>query len=82
MPENNTDGLRRKLDYAVIEMLHKIREDSKLPSIDTIKAVFIEGDRIYPRSGFFQKTHIQICVCNPNCINGVFRVPARHLRGT
>lgn len=32
--------------------------------------MFIGGERIYPTSGFFQKTHIQICVCDPDMIEG------------
>jgi hypothetical protein len=42
--------------------------------------VFIEGAPIYEGSGFFEKTHIQIAVCNPDCIKGVFRVPDAQLR--
>ena len=48
--------------------------------IDTIKAVFIEGPPIYPTAGFYEKTHTQIVVCNPECIRGVFRVAKDHLR--
>jgi hypothetical protein len=39
----------------------------------------MEGKRIYPTSGFWNKTHIQICVCNPDNIKGVFRVDKRFL---
>jgi hypothetical protein len=30
---------------------------------------------IYENSGFFEKTHIQICVANVSCIKGVLRCP-------
>lgn len=31
-----------------------------------------EGHSLYPNAGFAEKDHIQICVCNPNCIKGYF----------
>jgi hypothetical protein len=79
LPENNEDGLRRNLDCAVIQMLHLIRDEKEMPPIDSVKGVFVEGDPVYCKSGFHHKTHIQICVCNPDCIKGVFRVPQRFL---
>jgi len=79
LPQNSEDMLRRNLDCAVIEQLHKIREDAGEPPIDTIKGVFTEGKPIYATAGFFRKTHVQICVRNSDCIKGVFRVPKRHL---
>ena len=33
---------------------------------------FWEGQELYPNAGFREKNHIQICVCNPNCIKGYF----------
>ncbi|MGA7236293.1 MAG: hypothetical protein WBY44_11470 [Bryobacteraceae bacterium] len=47
-----------------------------MPSVDTFRGVFIEGEPLYPGAGFYAKTHVQIVVRNPNCIKGVFRVPA------
>ena len=79
---SNTGGhdlLLRRLDCAVINHLHKVREAEKLPPLDTVRGVFIEGSRIYADSGFREKTHIQICVRNPACIKGVFRVRAADL---
>ena len=49
------------------------------PAIDSVKGIFVEGSPVYEDSGFFHKTHVQICVCNPDCIKGVFRVPDRFL---
>jgi hypothetical protein len=77
--EGGPDLVFRKRDCAVINHLHNIRDAAKLLPFDTVKGVFIEGRRIYPESGFFEKTHIQICVRNPACIKGVFRVPADQL---
>ena len=75
------DLVFRKLDCAVIGHFHKIRQAAGLQAFDTVKGVFIEGDRIYPDAGFFEKTHIQISVRNLACIKGVFRVPESQLVG-
>lgn len=72
-------GIFRKLDCAVITYFHKIRERSGMPAIDTVKGIFIEGDPVYPGSGFHEKTHTQICVCNPDCIKGIFRVKSKDI---
>lgn len=69
---NNTDLLLRNLDCAVIESLHAFRRVTKLQPFDSVRGVFIEGNPIYPDSGFMEKSHIQICVRNPNCIKGYF----------
>lgn len=37
-----------------------------------LEAFFSEGERIYPGAGIREKTHVQICVRNPNCIKGYF----------
>lgn len=74
MPKNNKDGLRRNLDCAVINTIHEINRQNGSPAIDTVKGAFIEGEPIYPAASFHEKTHIQICVCNPDCIKGIFRV--------
>lgn len=79
VPSNGTSGLLRPLDCAVINFLHDVRKDSLAPAIDAIKGVFTEGDRLYDTSGFYEKTHIQICVRNPDAIKGVFRVPDSEL---
>ena len=76
LPQNNKDGLRRALDCATINTLHDIIAESGESPVDSVKGVFIEGSPIYPGSSFYQKSHTQICVRNPDCIKGVFRVPA------
>lgn len=77
LPQNrnigkNTDLLLRDLDCAIIEDMHKLRDASPLPSFDSVRGVFIEGTELYQGSGFKDKSHIQICVRNPNCIKGFF----------
>ena len=75
MPENGKDGLLRKLDYAVMRQVHLMIERQQAAPIDTVRGIFLEGAPIYPTAGFHEKTHVQIAVCNPACIKGVFRVP-------
>lgn len=66
------DLLLRKLDCAVIENLHLFRRRNKIRPFDSARGVFIEGDAIYPTAGFHEKSHIQLCIRNPNCIKGFF----------
>lgn len=68
----NNDLLLRNLDCAVIEYEHAINETAKVKSFDSVRGVFIEGEKLYPGSGIQEKNHIQICVRNPNCIKGYF----------
>jgi len=80
LPENrgsNQDYLLRNLDCAVIESLHSERVQSKESAFDSVRGVFLEGKSIYEKSGFREKSHIQICVRNPNCIKGFFSPCAR-----
>lgn len=74
LPANSKDLLLRRLDCAVITRLHAPLglEDVLL---DSVRGIFIEDDPVYQTSGFHKKTHVQIAVCNPACIKGVFRVP-------
>jgi hypothetical protein len=79
LPTNSGDLLRRNLDCAVIRTLHEVREQGGEPPVDTVRGVFVEGAPVFDTSGFHDKTHIQICVRNLDCIKGVFRVSARDL---
>lgn len=79
LPVNNDDTLRRNLDCMVVNVAHLILQEQNQPKIDTVKGVFVEGDEVYPGAGFREKNHIQICVCNSDCIKGVFRVDDRFL---
>jgi hypothetical protein len=79
LPENHPDGLRRNLDCAVINILHTLQNEAAKAPFDTVKGLFIEGEPVYPGSAFQERTHSQICVRNPDCIKGVFRVPEIHL---
>jgi hypothetical protein len=70
---NSKDLLLRKLDCAVIENLHQYRKRNKLRPFDSVRGVFIEGDPVYKTAGFYEKSHIQLCIRNPNCIKGFFK---------
>ncbi|MGN6417715.1 MAG: hypothetical protein ACTHMC_09505 [Pseudobacter sp.] len=79
----NKDRLLRYLDCTVIEYMHAkmknetgvtsvIPAQSILPVFDSVRGAFIEGGPAFEGSGIFSKTHIQICIRNPNCIKGFF----------
>lgn len=77
LPQNknlgtNKDMLLRRLDCAVIQDLHQTRSNKNEKRFDSVRGVFFEGDAIYENSCFREKSHIQICIRNPNCIKGYF----------
>ncbi len=80
----NQDMLLRVLDCAVIEHMHRrIFEswkkeiekngNSSIRNFDTTRGVFTEGGPAFDGAGIFEKSHIQVCVRNPNCIKGFFK---------
>lgn len=85
MPNDpNQDLLVRALDCAVIEHMHdRIFENwsydlektgnSSIRNFDTTRGVFTEGAAAFEGAGIFDKSHIQVCVRNPNCIKGFFK---------
>jgi hypothetical protein len=66
--------LYRPLDCLVIKMVHKLREESGLEAYDSVYGIFVEGQDLFPGSGFKAKSHAQIAIRNPECIAGYFRV--------
>ena len=75
--------LLRQLDCAVIEYMHarisaQIKNDvvtkgfTELKMFDSTRGVFMEGGPIYEGAEIFEKSHIQICIRNSNCIKGFF----------
>ena len=66
--------MMRHLDCAVIETIHACMKEQKGKQFDSVRAMFPEGKPVYPNAGFLDKNHIQICIRNPNCIKGYFRV--------
>lgn len=70
--DQSQDLVLRYLDCAVIKHLHTIIADGKVEPFDTVRGLFPEGKELYAGSGFKHKNHIQIAVCNTDCIKGVF----------
>lgn len=70
--KENGDLLIRYLDCAVIETIHEFNKLEEIPSFDSVRGVFFEGDDLYPNAGFRRNNHIQIAIRNPNCIKGYF----------
>lgn len=73
LPADSGEHLLRNLDCDVINMVHLAREQRSLPRFDSVRGAFIEGKPIYDGGGFFEKTHIQICVRDTVKIKGYFR---------
>lgn len=69
----NRDFLLRELDCAVIQRIHQYNHEMQNKSYDSVRGVFIEGNPVYPESGIMEKSHVQLCIVNPNCIKGYFR---------
>lgn len=73
----------RFLDCAVIEIMHlkllnQVKADIDKPGypqhkiFDSTRGAFIEGGPAFEGAEIREKTHIQICIRNPNCIKGFF----------
>ncbi len=78
------DKLKRELDCAVIEYLHKKIDQeislnveelgySEIRAFDSVRGFFTEGGPAFPGSAIQQKNHAQICIRNANCIKGFFK---------
>jgi hypothetical protein len=86
MPENHAlpgrrDKCLRNLDCSVINYIHEMQKAQGRPPFDTVRAAFFEGKPLYEGGNFYDKNHIQICVCNRNCIKGYFRPIMLGIRG-
>lgn len=66
------DKWKRRLDCAVINMVHELRRRSHQYPYESVRSPFIEGQALYAGTTFTAKTHIQIAIRNPNCIKGTF----------
>lgn len=71
--QRTTDVLLRDLDCAVIQQIHDFHALHNIEPYDSVRGIFVEGDPIYPGSEFREKTHVQLCIVNPNCIKGYFQ---------
>ena len=63
--------LYRYLDCAVVDNYLNKAEDKGI-FYDSVLGYFQEGEDAYPGAGIKEKSHIQICVRNTDCIKGYF----------
>lgn len=76
LPQNTVgpDKVKRELDCAVIQALHRQRAERGYAPYDSVRAPFPEDDPLFDDSGFRKRNHIQICIIKPEkCIKGYFR---------
>jgi hypothetical protein len=81
--DRHNDKVLRELDCAVIEFMHgkilfQVEDDvltrgySRHKVFDSSRGVFTEAGPVFAGAGILEKSHIQICIRNPNCIKGFF----------
>jgi hypothetical protein len=70
MPKNR--GKRRELDCMIINQLVAATDYDQVP-FQSVRCPFLEGRRVFPGSGIFRESHLQIAVRDKTCILGVFR---------
>jgi len=70
MPINRKKN--RALDCAVIKYIHQANADNGIPPYDTVRCPFTEGEPAYPGAMISSQLHVQICVLNPDCVQGYF----------
>lgn len=76
MPQNrpasgdDVDILYRALDNAVFNWVHRTRAQMSPPRVpyQAVRAAFHQGPEIAPRSGFHERTHIQIALRDDGCV--------------
>ena len=66
------DILKRYLDCAVIETLHELVVGDGRTPFDSVRCAFEEGEPAFSGSAIRDKTHVQICIRNIDCIKGYF----------
>lgn len=88
--DKHKDMLLRELDCTVIEYMHSRILDaynrdiaergfSEYQVFDSTRGVFTEGGPAFDGAGIFDKSHIQICIRNSNCIKGFF-IPRKEIK--
>ena len=60
------------LDCAVIETLHELVVGDGRTPFDSVRCAFEEGKPAFSGSAIRDKTHVQICIRNIDCIKGYF----------
>ena len=70
-PDEGGFDIMRPLDCLVINHLHKILSDQNI-RFDSVVSYFQEGADAFEGSSIKEKSHVQICVVNTDCIKGYF----------
>lgn len=71
IPDEGGFNLKRPLDCTIINLsCNKAKVNGV--TFDTVYGYFQEGKDAYEGAGFKEKSHIQICVRNTQCIKGYF----------
>ena len=70
-PDKGGFNLIRPLDCAVIKNLHAMVAEKDI-FFDTVYGYFHEGEDAFLNAGIKEKSHVQVCVRNTNCIKGYF----------
>lgn len=80
LPKNagGADSIFRQLDCAVVNYVLAVWETQSSMAFDSVRGLFSEGRPAYKGAKIKNKTHVQICVRNPENIHGVFRVHDRY----
>jgi hypothetical protein len=71
--KGDADLVKRYRDRLVLDYVHEVRQRDKKPAFDTVRASFPEGEALYDGAKITERSHVQICVRNPQCVLGYFR---------
>ena len=81
--DQHKNKLKRFRDCATFKFMHESIRKRRITELgqkhftnikpfDSVRGVFTEGGPAFDGAGFDAKSHIQICIRNPNCIKGFF----------
>lgn len=68
--DDDADIIYRALDNAVFNWMHRTRAQMSPPQApyQAVRAAFHQGPEIAPRSGFHERTHVQIALRDDSCV--------------
>ncbi len=73
----NNELIAEDLGFSGVTGTNKRKIQNHIQFIDSVRGMFPEGDELYEGAGFRAKSHIQLCIINPNSIMGYFD-PIQH----
>jgi hypothetical protein len=74
LPKQSPNSTKaHRLDCAFLNFVHEfiLRQGQ---SIDSIRATFVEGERLFPNSAIFDLAHVQIAIRNPALIQECYLI--------